>query len=33
VARFAFLHNSAQVQEFLRLWETAPFNPGAGSET
>ena len=33
VARFAFLHNSAQVQEFLRLWETAPFNPGAGGET
>jgi FMN reductase len=33
VARFAFLHNSAQVQEFLRLWETAPFNPGASGET
>jgi FMN reductase len=32
VARFAFLHNSAQVQEFLRLWETAPFNPGASDE-
>ena len=32
VARFAFLHSSAQVQEFLRLWETAPFNPGAGDE-
>ena len=33
VARFAFLHSSAQVQEFLRLWETAPFNPGASGET
>jgi hypothetical protein len=33
VARFAFLHNSAQVQEFLRLWEMAPFNPGASDET
>ena len=33
VARFAFLHSSAQVQEFLRLWEKAPFNPGAGDET
>ena len=32
VARFAFLHSSAQVQEFLRLWETAPFNPGASGE-
>ena len=29
VARFAFLHSSAQVQEFLRLWEKAPFTPGA----
>ena len=32
VARFAFLHSSAQVQEFLRLWEIAPFNPGATLE-
>ena len=32
VARFAVLHNSAQVQEFLRLWEKAPFNPGASDE-
>jgi NAD(P)H-dependent FMN reductase len=32
VARFAFLHSSAQVQEFLRLWETAPFNPGASDQ-
>jgi NAD(P)H-dependent FMN reductase len=32
VARFAFLHSSAQVQEFLRLWEKAPFNPGASGE-
>jgi NAD(P)H-dependent FMN reductase len=29
VARFAFLHTSTQAQEFLRLWETAPENPGA----
>ena len=29
VARFAFLHSSAEVQEFLRLWEKAPFTPGA----
>jgi NAD(P)H-dependent FMN reductase len=28
VARFAFLHHSAQAREFLRLWETAPVNPG-----
>lgn len=28
VARFAFLHSSHKVQEFLRLWETAPHNPG-----
>lgn len=28
VARFAFLHHSAQAREFLRLWETAPINPG-----
>jgi NAD(P)H-dependent FMN reductase len=31
VARFAFLHNSEQVREFLRLWETAPLNPGGGA--
>ena len=29
VVRFAFLHSSAQWQEFLRLWEVAPPNPGA----
>lgn len=28
VARFAFLHSSEQMQEFLRMWETAPPNPG-----
>ena len=28
VARFAFLHSSQEVQEFLRLWEQAPPNPG-----
>lgn len=28
VARFAFLHSSKQAQEFLRLWEEAPVNPG-----
>lgn len=28
VARFAYLHSSQQAQEFLRLWETAPANPG-----
>ena len=26
------LHNSAQVQEFLRLWEAAPLNPGASGD-
>jgi NAD(P)H-dependent FMN reductase len=30
VARFSFLHHSEQAQEFLRLWETAPVNPGGG---
>lgn len=30
VARFAFLHGSAQVQEFLREWEASPANPGGG---
>lgn len=29
VARFAYLHTSEQMQEFLRLWEEAPENPGA----
>ena len=28
VARFAFLHTSEQIQEFLRGWETAFPNPG-----
>ena len=28
VARFAYLHHSKQSQEFLRLWEEAPANPG-----
>ena len=28
VARFAYLLSSQQVQEFLRLWEAAPVNPG-----
>jgi len=28
VARFAFLHNSAQAQQFMQQWETAPDNPG-----
>jgi FMN reductase len=28
VARFAYLHTSRQAQEFLRLWEEAPVNPG-----
>jgi NAD(P)H-dependent FMN reductase len=28
VARFAYLHTSEQAQEFLRLWEEAPENPG-----
>ena len=30
VARFSYLHSSEQVQEFLRLWEEAPANPGGG---
>jgi NAD(P)H-dependent FMN reductase len=29
VTRFAYLHTSEQAQEFLRLWESAPVNPGA----
>lgn len=28
VARFAYLHSSQEVQEFLKLWEQAPANPG-----
>ncbi len=28
VARFAYLHTSEQMQEFLRFWEEAPENPG-----
>ena len=32
VARFTYLHTSAQVQEFLRAWEGAPLNPGGGSQ-
>ena len=28
VARFAYLHTSKQAQEFLRVWEAAPVNPG-----
>lgn len=29
VARFAYLHTSEQALEFLKLWESAPMNPGA----
>ncbi|HKJ66985.1 MAG TPA: NADPH-dependent FMN reductase [bacterium] len=29
VARFAFLHTSDRTNEFVRLWEEAPMNPGA----
>lgn len=29
VARFAYLHTSTQVNEFVKLWEEAPMNPGA----
>jgi len=32
VARFAYLHTSAQAQAFLQAWESAPVNPG-GSTT
>lgn len=28
VTRFAYLHASQEAQEFLRLWESAPPNPG-----
>jgi len=31
LARFTLLHSSEQAREFLRLWETAPANPGGGS--
>ena len=30
VARFAYLHTSDQAREFLKAWESAPPNPGAG---
>ncbi len=29
VARFSYLHTSEKALEFLRLWESAPMNPGA----
>lgn len=29
VARYAYLHTSEQALEFLKMWETAPENPGA----
>lgn len=29
VARFAYLHTSNEAQEFLKVWESAPINPGA----
>jgi NAD(P)H-dependent FMN reductase len=29
VTRFSLLHNSDHAQEFLRMWESAPTNPGA----
>jgi FMN reductase len=32
VARFAYLHQSEQVQEFLRAWEGAPVNPGGSKD-
>lgn len=28
VARFTYMHSSEQVQEFLKMWEQAPNNPG-----
>ena len=31
VARFAALHNSPEAAAFLRAWEEAPSNPGAGT--
>ncbi|UCC62318.1 MAG: NAD(P)H-dependent oxidoreductase [Anaerolineae bacterium] len=30
VARFAYLHTSETVREFLEAWESTPVNPGAG---
>ena len=30
VARFAYLHGSDQAMVFLKAWESAPANPGAG---
>jgi len=30
VARFAHLHGSDQAMAFLKAWESAPANPGAG---
>ena len=30
VARFAYLHHSGKAQDFLRMWEEAPDNPGGG---
>jgi NAD(P)H-dependent FMN reductase len=32
VARFAYLHTSAQAQAFLSAWESAPVNPGGAKE-
>jgi len=32
VARFAYLHKSAQAQPFLRAWEGAPVNPGGSKD-
>ncbi len=32
VARFAFLHSSEKAQEFIRVWEGAPANPGGGKD-
>ncbi len=32
VTRFALLHSSDQVREFLRMWESAPANPGASGQ-
>ncbi len=32
VTRFSLLHTSDQVREFLRMWESAPANPGAADQ-
>ena len=32
VARFAYLHTSEHALEFLKLWESAPVNPGAADQ-